>query len=136
MGIPSLSSLPADVEVEVAPELSAKVNGAQPALKGEPRPVSGSRVTTLNVELDAFDLTRFVDCSGVELRAKLESAKLDTRLVVAFEQPEGKTPIVAVSGKLGLRDVSVVDAAGRRWWRGARSGWSSRGWMRWPRPRT
>ena len=113
VGIPFLSSLPADVEVTVAPELSARVNGSQLGLKGETRPFSGARVTTLNLDLDAFDLTRLVDYLPVSLQGQLASAKLDTRLVVSFEQPDGKAPQVKVRGAAAVHGVALRDAEGR-----------------------
>ena len=101
IGIPFISSLPAHVEVKVAPELAAKVNGAPLAVKGETQPFHETHVTTLNVNLDDFDLTRLVDYLPFKLRAKVKSALLDTRLLVAFEQRDGKAPQIKVRRQHG-----------------------------------
>jgi uncharacterized protein involved in outer membrane biogenesis len=109
IGIPFVSSLPADVEVTVAPELAAKVNGAPLGVKGETRPFHETRVTTVDVNLDDFDLTRLVEYLPFKLRGKVKSALLDTRLVVAFEQPDGKAPQIKVRGATAVKRVNVLD---------------------------
>ena len=113
IGIPFISSLPAHVEVKVAPELAAKVNGAPLAVKGETQPFHETRVTTLNVNLDDFDLTRLVDYLPFKLRAKVKSAFLDTRLVVAFEQRDGKAPQIKVRGSTAVKRVNALDLEDR-----------------------
>jgi hypothetical protein len=113
VGIPFVSNLPAHVEVNVLPELAARINGAPLALKGDTRPFKETRVTTLNVDLDDFDLTRLVDYLPFKPRGKVKSALLDTRLVVAFEQPDGKTPQVRVRGATGVKRVNVLDPEDR-----------------------
>ena len=113
VGIPFVSSLPAHVDVEVAPELSMKVNGSLVSLAGETLPFTGARTTVLNVNLNAFDLTRLTEYLPFEPRAKLRSALLDARLAVAFEQPAGRPPEVRLRGRAALTNVSVLDPAGR-----------------------
>jgi uncharacterized protein involved in outer membrane biogenesis len=113
IGVPFLSSLPTHVEVTVVPELAAKVNGAPLALRGETLPFTEARVTTLNVDLDDFDLTPLVAYSPVKPRALLRSAALDTRLVVAFEQPPGAAPVVKLRGAAALERVDVRDPEDR-----------------------
>ncbi|HET9042640.1 MAG TPA: DUF748 domain-containing protein [Burkholderiales bacterium] len=113
IGIPFISSLPAHIEVKVAPELSATVNGAPLGVKGETQPFHETRVTTVNVDLDDFDLTRLVDYLPFKLRAKVKSARLDTRLVVAFEQRDGKTPQIKVHGTTAVKQVTALDPEDR-----------------------
>jgi hypothetical protein len=113
VGIPFISSLPAHVEVHVVPELSARVNGAPLGVKGETHPFHPTRSTTLRVDLDEFDLTRLVYYLPFKLRAQVKSALLDTRLVVAFEQPDGKSPQIKVRGGAAVKRVNALDPEGR-----------------------
>jgi uncharacterized protein involved in outer membrane biogenesis len=113
IGIPFVSSLPAHIEVTVAPELSATVNGAPLGLKGETRPFHETRVTTVNVDFDDFDLTRLVEYLPFKLHGKLKSARLDTRIIVAFEQPDGKAPKIKVRGATAVKRVNVLDLEDR-----------------------
>jgi uncharacterized protein involved in outer membrane biogenesis len=113
VGIPFVSTLPAHVEVTVVPELGAKVNGAPLGVKGETKPFHETRVTTLDVNLDDFDLTRLVEYLPFKLRGKVKSALLDTRLAIAFEQRDGQTPQIKVRGTTAVKRVSVHDPEDR-----------------------
>ncbi|HSD41702.1 MAG TPA: DUF748 domain-containing protein [Burkholderiales bacterium] len=113
VGIPFVSSLPSHVEVTVVPELGARINGSPLGVKGETRPFHETRHTALNVDLDDFDLTRLVDYLPFKLRGKVKSALLDTRLVVAFEQPDGRSPQVKVHGATAVKRVNVLDLEDR-----------------------
>ena len=112
IGIPFISSLPSHVDVTVAPELSARINGAPVGVKGETLPFQDTQVTTLNVELEKFDLTRLVDYLPFELRGKVKSALLDTRLVVAFEQ-RGDAPRIKVRGSASVTQFNIHDPEDR-----------------------
>ncbi len=112
IGIPFISSLPSHVDVTVAPEFSARINGAPVGVKGETLPFQDTQVTTLNVELEKFDLTRLVDYLPFELRGQVKSALLDTRLVVAFEQ-RGDAPRIKVRGSASVSQFNIHDPEDR-----------------------
>jgi uncharacterized protein involved in outer membrane biogenesis len=113
IGIPFISSLPSQVDVTVVPELSARVNGAPVGIQGETLPFKDTHVTTLNVNLDRFDLTRLVDYLPFALRGKVKSALLDTRLVVAFEQRAGNVPQIKLRGAAAVTQFNVHDPQDR-----------------------
>jgi hypothetical protein len=113
VGIPFISSLPSQVEVTVLPELGARINGAPLAIKGETLPFKDPHVTTLDVNIDDFDLTRLVDYLPFKLLAKVKSTLLDTRLVVAFEQPADQAPQIKVRGGTVVKQVNVLDPEDR-----------------------
>lgn len=113
VGIPFLSSLPTHADVEVTPELGMKLNGALLGLQGETLPFEGSRTTVFNLNVHGFDVTRVMEYLPFEPRAKLRSALLDARLAIAFEQPPGRAPEVAVSGAAAIRDFALLDAQDR-----------------------
>lgn len=109
VGIPFLSSLPADAEIKVLPELSATVDGARFVLAGDTLPFSDTRTTRLRLDLDGLDLTRLMTYLPFEPRAKLRSALLDARLVLSFEQPVGKPPQVKLRGSTAVRDFALLE---------------------------
>ncbi|TAK41691.1 MAG: DUF748 domain-containing protein [Betaproteobacteria bacterium] len=113
IGIPFVSSLPAHREIKVLPELTAKLNGAALGVKGESLPFQDTHVTAVNVNLDAFDLTRLVDYLPFEPGARLRSALLDARLVIAFEQPPGKAPQLTLRGGTAVKQLDLRDAEDR-----------------------
>ena len=108
-----MSSLPTHIKINVLPELSANVNGAPFALKGDSLPFAETHTTSLKLDLDAFDITRLVEYVPVDPRPKVRSGLLDAHLTVSFEQPPGKVPQIKVRGDTALRDVSALDLEGR-----------------------
>ena len=60
IGIPFLSSLPADAEVKVAPELS---------LTGDALPFQGTHAAVLNLDVHSVNLTRLTDYLPFQPRA-------------------------------------------------------------------
>src|SRR5436190_3849345 len=112
IGIPFVSSLPSHIKINVLPELSANVNGAVFALKGDSLPFAETHTTSVKLDLDAFDITRLVEYVPVDPRPKVRSGLLDAHLTVSFEQAAGKAPQIKVRGVTALRDVSALDLEG------------------------
>ena len=112
LGVPFFSSLPSQVDIDVQPELSARVNGAPLAIKGETHPFKDTNETTVDVNLDALSLPKLADYSPVPLRFVLESGSLDTRIRVRFVTRGAKAVGLTASGTAGLSKLSIRDAAG------------------------
>lgn len=113
LGLPYLSSMDADVGVAMVPVLSARVNGALVFMTGETLPFQESKPTTVNVNLNGFDLGRLVDYLPLELQARVESALLDTRLSVTFQQHVDARPTIKASGTVAVTQLNVKDLQGR-----------------------
>jgi uncharacterized protein involved in outer membrane biogenesis len=113
IGIPFLSSLPADAEVTVAPELSMMVNGALLSLTGDALPFQGTHAAVLNLDVHSVNLTRLTDYLPFQPRAKLADAVLDARLTIAFEQPPGSAPVVKLRGSTAVRRLNLLDLQNR-----------------------
>ncbi len=109
VGIPFLSSLPAHVDVTVAPELSMMVNGALLSLTGDALPFEGTRAATLNLDVHSVNLTRLTDYLPFQPRAKLADAVLDARITIVFEQPADGAPVVKLRGSTAVRRLRVLD---------------------------
>ncbi len=112
LGLPFLSSLPSQVDIDVQPELSARVNGAPLAVKGETHPFKDTNETTVDVNLDALSLPKMADYSPVPLRFRLESGLLDTRIRVRFVTRGAKAVGLTVTGTAGLSKLSIKDPSG------------------------
>ena len=82
LGIPFISSLPYYTDLKVQPRLTAKLNGNAVGLTGETKPFKDTRETTLRLDLDGLQLSKYFDYSPVPLKFKLPSGALDTRLVL------------------------------------------------------
>lgn len=109
IGIPFLSNLPVDQEVFTEPFLGAKVNGSAFALKGRTKPFSGSRETTLDVDLADVDLPFYLAYVAMKGTARLSSGRLDTKMALSFRQEKGKAPAVVLAGSGALREIRFSD---------------------------
>ncbi len=110
IGVPFVSNLPVDQDVFTEPFLGAKVNGAPFALTGKTKPFSGTRETTLDIDLKDIDLPFYLAYVPVEWANRLTSGRLDTKLVLSFRQATGKDPAVILSGRGVLRQVRLTEA--------------------------
>ena len=112
VGIPFLSSLPSHVDIEVQPELSARVNGSPVALKGETRPFRDTSETVVEVNLEALDLRRAIDYLPVPLPFAMRSGLLDARMRLAFLTERRKPKELTLSGTATLSRLALEDLKG------------------------
>lgn len=109
LAIPFLSNLPYHVEIDVEPAFSAQIDGAPLHLAGKARPFSDDRESTIELEVTALDLARYFEYLPQQRKIRLPSARLDTKLEIAFLQPTGKPPAVKLSGTAAVKDVVLND---------------------------
>jgi uncharacterized protein involved in outer membrane biogenesis len=113
LGVPFISSLPSQVAVFVEPHLSALVNGAPLAFTGRAHPYTENRDAQLDLHLDKFDLTHYVEYLPVKPAFKVDGALLDLHLQASFVQPKGRTPGISLAGTAALKNVSLTGADGK-----------------------
>jgi uncharacterized protein involved in outer membrane biogenesis len=114
LGIPFISSLPADIHVFVEPLLSAKINGAPLEIKGKALPFADPKEAVVDLNFDNVDLTRYLGYVPVQLKAKIPSGRLDTKMTASFRQPKDKTPSLVLNGDASLKSLQVNDADGKQ----------------------
>ncbi|MFP5397250.1 MAG: DUF748 domain-containing protein [Gammaproteobacteria bacterium] len=117
VGLPFLSNLPADVEVEVEPELAFDLNGAAFASTAVSTPFADDRKTRLELRFEAVDVAPYQPYlqSLLEgLPVRLRRARLGADLAVDFEVDADRVPVVRVSGRTTAVDVAIDDTAGAR----------------------
>lgn len=113
IGVPFVSNLPARVDSYVQPRIEADVNGVDFRLSGGVKPFSDHHEASLELTLDPIDITPYLVYVPAKLPVKIERAKFssDVHLAWASGSPT-QGPTLALSGKLGLQDVSVRDLHG------------------------
>ncbi len=109
IGIPFLSNLSYEVNLYVQPAFAAKVNGTPIALTGKTKPFSDPREAVLEVDVSNVEIPRYVEYVPVELRFKIPSGSLDTKVSLSFTQYKDKPPTLIVAGKAALNKLSVTD---------------------------
>ena len=111
-GIPFISSLPYYTEINVQPSFSATVNGAPLSLKGDSRPFSETRESTLNIDLDRFDLGALGGYLPSTLPIGLRSAVLDSELRVVFKEVSDQVFSLMLDGAAHLSGVALSERSG------------------------
>jgi hypothetical protein len=113
IGLPFLSSLPAQVDIVELPRLSARVNGTSVDLAGETKPFKGTHEATLRIDIDDLELAKYLEYSPVPLRVRVPSGRLSTRLVLRYaEAAAGQQPTFALSGTADVQRFTIQQADG------------------------
>ncbi len=113
VAIPFISNLPRHLKEFVQPRLDATVNGSPLHIKGETLPFENSLRTRIALQLESFDLPRYVAYSPSPLPVKLDTGKVDGRIEVHFTQASAKEAAINLSGQLALNDLSVSGPDGK-----------------------
>ncbi len=112
LGVPFISSFPVDIDVAVQPKLEAIVNGDPLRIVAETRPFKDTLETTADLDYTDIDLARYLAYSPVDLRFRVPSGKLDTKLHVVFATRGGKLATLTIGGTAVLRDLAVQHTDG------------------------
>ncbi|MFY7863859.1 DUF748 domain-containing protein [Roseateles sp.] len=118
--IPFISTLDADIKVQVQPQLSGRFNGVAFGGQGKGLPFAERREASLDFELAGFDLSPYVDYMPNSLPLRLQQGKIDAKLSMQFQQPRGEAPWFAIRGALDLKHFNWSKPSGEPWlaWRG------------------
>jgi uncharacterized protein involved in outer membrane biogenesis len=121
IGIPFLSSLSHDATIRVEPRLDGAIDGARFRLTGDSTsPFADTRDATLELNLDALPLARYVGYAPLPGGLKLTDGALTTRLRLAFVTEKGVARTVALSGTARIDQLAIMRGEGTQVF-GARS---------------
>jgi len=112
IGVPFISSLPSQIEIKVQPEFSALINGAPFHLAGNTTPFKDSHESTLGGEFEKIEIAKYLEYSPVALNFKVPSGQLYGKIEAAFRTSKNDSPVLVVSGNLGLKDLEMQRADG------------------------
>ncbi|HQR22375.1 MAG TPA: DUF748 domain-containing protein [Burkholderiaceae bacterium] len=120
IGLPFISSLPVDSEINVQPAFAAKLNGAPIEAHGDTHPFKDTLESTLDIKLDRIDIPTYLAYSPVPLNFTVPRGRLATDLKVSFrraapakaDRPAQPAQLL-LSGSFGLSDFALsAPAAG------------------------
>jgi uncharacterized protein involved in outer membrane biogenesis len=104
IGIPFVSSLPSEIDINVQPHLTAKVSGTKIELLGETKPLKDTRETKLRIDIDELPLAKYFDYVPVPLRFRIPAGSLSTRLELSLSTRNERLSTLTVSGTAGLKN--------------------------------
>ncbi len=118
LGIPFLSNLPTDIEIQVQPALSARIDDTPLEIKGETRPFAETLESSVNLKLAGLDIPRYLAYSPVQLDFAIPRGALTTDLRIAFRRAapaRGARPAVEartiVSGRFEVAGFALAAPA-------------------------
>ena len=109
IGVPFISSIPSQVDINVQPSFYALVNGAPFEINGETKPFEASRESTIHLDINKLELSKYVEYSPVDLNFKVPSGQLDAKLTVAFKTFKDKPSVLSIAGNVGLNQLVLQD---------------------------
>ncbi|HWX77468.1 MAG TPA: DUF748 domain-containing protein [Candidatus Acidoferrales bacterium] len=109
IGVPFISSLPSQVDIEVQPHFSALINGAPLVIGGESKPFKDSRESTVQVNIDKLEIPKYLEYSPVALNFKVPSGQINGKLTAAFKTFKDKPSLLAISGNVAVRDLVMQE---------------------------
>jgi len=104
IGVPFVSSLPSQIDINVQPHLTAKVSGTPIELLGETKPLKDTRETRLRIDIDELPLAKYFEYIPVPLRFRIPAGSLSTRLELALSTQNEKLHTLTLSGTAGLKN--------------------------------
>ena len=106
-GIPFLSTLPYQTDIQVRPHLDGRFNGAHFALDGKTVPFAQRREAILDVDLDALPLAQYAVYLPRKPAYVLADGALTTRLQIAFVDGAAGERRLEVRGRAELANLSL-----------------------------
>lgn len=113
LALPFLSTLPADVEVKVLPQLSGKLDGVAFDSRAEALPFAGTASARLAFKLAGLELAPLAVYVPASAPARLGQGRLDLDLALDFAERPGQVPGVKLSGLIQLHDLALGQPDGR-----------------------
>ncbi len=112
LSLPFASSLPAEVELEVEPHLSFRLNGTPFDSGAEATPFAPTKAGSLALKIDALDVGPYLGYLPASLPVRLARGTLSADLSLQFAVPADAAPSATLRGSVSARDVAVNDAVG------------------------
>jgi hypothetical protein len=107
LGVPFLSTFPAEEEIAVDPLLKAVVDGAPLEVRGSTLPFAPTPEANVDLQFADLDLTRLAPYLPADAGLRLGSAHLALQLHLAVHVPKGEAPTLHAQGKVGLSKVEL-----------------------------
>ena len=107
IGVPFASTLPVYLDSFVEPGLSVRIDGTPFVIGGRTKPFKDSLETSLELRLQALDLTRYLPFVPVALPFSIESARLSLALDLGFVRPRADAPRLTIKGRVALDALEV-----------------------------
>lgn len=111
--LPFVSSLPYHTEILVNPSFSANIDGSALSMTGDSKPFSPNHESTLNLDLDRFDLSGLQPYLPDSLPLRIASGTLDAELKAMFQEGTDQVYSVSVLGAAHVSGLALTESRGQ-----------------------
>jgi uncharacterized protein involved in outer membrane biogenesis len=108
VAIPFLSDLKRDIDVQVKPSFSARIDGRPIELKAKSRPFKSTRETGLEFNLDGLDISKYMKYAPATLKFRIPSGLLDANLFISFTHSADAGALLRVSGTAAVTNATIT----------------------------
>jgi uncharacterized protein involved in outer membrane biogenesis len=115
LALPFLSTLPADVQVQVQPRLRGVLDGVAFDSQAEALPFADVSRGRLSLKLAGLDLAPLAAYVPDSAPVRLQAGRLDLELALDFTEQAKQAPNVKLSGLVQLHDLAVTQPDGTPW---------------------
>ena len=112
LGLPFITNIPADVNVQVEPRLAFVFNGTAFDTGAQARPFANTREAKVQFKMDALDLAPYAVYLPESLPVRLVSGTTASQFEVNFSMPADGQPHVEIRGQTSLEKFALTDVAG------------------------
>lgn len=115
LGLPFLSNLPADVQVQVEPRLAFELDGSRFDTGAQLQPFAATRTGQLRLQWQDLDLSRWAAYLPASVPLRPAAGRLSASWLISFQLPPAQAhqpPQLSISGEATLQDLSLTPASG------------------------
>ncbi|PKO37679.1 MAG: hypothetical protein CVU33_11805 [Betaproteobacteria bacterium HGW-Betaproteobacteria-6] len=113
LALPFVSSLPYHTEILVNPSFSANFDGSALSMTGDSKPFSPNHESTLNLDLDRFDLAGLQPYLPDSLPLRIASGALDAELKAMFQEGADQVYSLSVLGAVHVSGLALAESDGQ-----------------------
>ncbi|MHB8108896.1 MAG: DUF748 domain-containing protein [Syntrophorhabdaceae bacterium] len=114
LSIPLLSNSKKNLDNDVQPHLSLKLNDDPYVIRGRTKPFHDSLETNFIIDFENVDIPVYLAYLPIKMQFSVPSGFLDTKLQLSFRQFENKGPSLSLSGDFKVSQLLVNDGAGKQ----------------------
>jgi uncharacterized protein involved in outer membrane biogenesis len=112
VGLPFLSNLPSDIDVQVEPRVAFALNGTAFDSGAQATPFADDRSTRLSLKMTDLDLAPWLPYVPTQAPVRPQRGRVSADLQLDFEIADDGTPKLKFSGNSSASDVALNDRAG------------------------
>ncbi len=109
VSLPFISNLSYQANLFTEPAFSATINGAQLALTGKTKPFSEAHESELSLDLDRFELTRYLAYLPKALPFTVTGGEVGTDIRLVFRQAPKQPATLNITGSVTLKNLHLLE---------------------------